>query len=297
MKIIARMLYLLLVLWVLSTVACMNSSKSKQDSDLLEDMQYPVLLVDGLARRGDLEALATFDDELHHLRELGAQAYMNNRDAFGSIETNAELLAADVDRVLAETNADRLHIIAHSKGGLDARYLITAMGYADKIATLTTIATPHRGTAVADYIVAHMGDAEDVLAQVVDWVAGLLGDEVPDSEQALHQLTRESMQEFNQQVVDQPQVRYISYAARVDASYPHPVWARMAQQLYDEEGSNDGLVSVYSARWGEFAGIVNELYDHEQVGHRDVVGMNTIWNNMGFPYLRFITDVVLNLEE
>jgi len=44
----------------------------------------------------------------------------------------------------------RAHILAHSMGGLDARWVILQEGMADKIASLTTIATPHRGTTLGD---------------------------------------------------------------------------------------------------------------------------------------------------
>lgn len=44
----------------------------------------------------------------------------------------------------------RAHIVAHSMGGLDARWVIAQEGMAEKIASLTTIATPHRGTTLGD---------------------------------------------------------------------------------------------------------------------------------------------------
>jgi len=44
----------------------------------------------------------------------------------------------------------RVHILAHRMGGLDARWVIVQEGMADKIASLTTIATPHRGTTLGD---------------------------------------------------------------------------------------------------------------------------------------------------
>ncbi|MFW6362299.1 MAG: lipase family alpha/beta hydrolase [Spirochaeta sp.] len=289
-----RFTVLAALLSVVTLFSCANDAR--QNQDLFSDMRYPILLVDGLARRGDIGLLATFDDAQEHLHGLGARVYMNTRDAFGSIESNANLLAKDVDRVLAESGADRLHIIAHSKGGLDSRYLVTELEYHDRVATLVTISTPHRGTAIADYIADNVGEAEDVLANLVNWFARLLGDQSPNAEQAAEQLTRDYMQEFNRTVVNHPDVRYLSYASTIDGEYPNPIWARMARELGEEEGPNDGLVSVRSARWGEFMGVVNQRYGSEQVSHRDIVGMNDVWNNMGFPYLRFIVDVALQLE-
>src|SRR6185369_6230360 len=44
----------------------------------------------------------------------------------------------------------KVNILAHSMGGLDARFAIARLGLADRVASLTTVATPHRGTALAD---------------------------------------------------------------------------------------------------------------------------------------------------
>lgn len=263
----------------------------------LSNLSFPILLVDGLSRRSDVDLIATFAEEREHLSELGADAFISSRDAFGSIQSNAALLAQDIDRILSETGSSKVYIIAHSKGGLDSRYLISKLEYGDRVAALATIATPHRGTWIADTIAENVGNAEELVARVVDWFARFIGDSSPDSEMAADQLTRQYMAEFNEEVLDHPSVRYVSYASSITEEYPNPLWARVALAFSEEEGANDGLVSVSSAQWGDFRGIVNEIYGYEQVSHQDVVGMNDFWNNMGFPYLEFIVDVVLELEE
>src|SRR5215510_6280544 len=52
---------------------------------------------------------------------------------------------------------DKVHIIAHSMGGLDARYLLCnnlyGLGALDRVVSLSTISTPHRGSQVADLLV------------------------------------------------------------------------------------------------------------------------------------------------
>ena len=53
--------------------------------------------------------------------------------------------------VLEETGARKLNLIAQSMGGLDARFAISRLGMADRIATLVTVSTPHRGSAIADW--------------------------------------------------------------------------------------------------------------------------------------------------
>ena len=41
-------------------------------------------------------------------------------------------------------------------GGLDARYLISRLGMADRVLSLTTLGTPHRGTSFADWGVSRL---------------------------------------------------------------------------------------------------------------------------------------------
>lgn len=63
-----------------------------------------------------------------------------------SIAANAAHLRRMVDEILARENATKVDIVAHSLGGLVARYYIERMGGADRVGCLVTIASPHRGT-------------------------------------------------------------------------------------------------------------------------------------------------------
>ena len=61
-----------------------------------------------------------------------------------------------IDRTRASRgDAEPVNVIAHSMGGLDARYMITHLGMAEQVRSLTTVATPHHGTFVADWFVAN----------------------------------------------------------------------------------------------------------------------------------------------
>jgi hypothetical protein len=72
------------------------------------------------------------------------------------VERARQLQQAILDGVpSAVLNRGRaLHLVAHSMGGLDARYLIAKNGLnrASWFASVTTISTPHRGTPLADII-------------------------------------------------------------------------------------------------------------------------------------------------
>ena len=66
--------------------------------------------------------------------------------------------------------ARKVNIIAHSMGGLDARYAIAKLGLADRVASLVTIGTPHLGTPLAN-LGARLSDLlrlKSLLGRVVD---------------------------------------------------------------------------------------------------------------------------------
>jgi triacylglycerol esterase/lipase EstA (alpha/beta hydrolase family) len=71
-----------------------------------------------------------------------------------SVERSAAHLARFVERVLARERAagrrcESVDIVAHSLGGLVARYYIERMDGAARVGRLVTIATPHNGTLLA----------------------------------------------------------------------------------------------------------------------------------------------------
>ena len=89
------------------------------------------------------------------------------------------------------------------------------------------------------------------------------------------------MEEFNPKVPDIPSVKYWSVAARTNTmSFFHPLWLpklivdsfqeKQRQQPLDPAQSaridwgNDGLVTVQSAKWGDFLGVLEEC-DHWDV--------------------------------
>ncbi|KAH6604852.1 triacylglycerol lipase [Trichoderma cornu-damae] len=194
----------------------------------------------------------------------------------GSIEERAAKLAADI---LAQTAASlddgagaprdgqvpTVNIIAHSMGGLDARYMISRLRPPNiKIASLVTVATPHRGSPFADYLV-ECGAGPIHLPRLYGVIrrAGL-------GTSAFGQLTTRYMrEEFNPRVQDDASVRYFSYGAAIDEPsllgafrLPYGVVGRL-------EGENDGLVSVESSRWGTYKGTLMG------VSHLDLIN----WSN------------------
>ncbi len=85
------------------------------------------------------------------LRRVGfAHLYDVNLSAISrDVPSMAARLAERVDEVLAATGADRVHLVGHSLGGIVARYYVQVLGGADRVDTVMTLGTPHRGTYAA----------------------------------------------------------------------------------------------------------------------------------------------------
>jgi len=140
--------------------------------------------------------------------------------------------------------------VVHSMGGLDARYMISRLcpdPSLFRVRSLTTIATPHRGSSAADMLFRDIGP--DLLPHIYRLLSRLKIDYG-----AFSQLTTAYIGEkFNPVVPNNPDVRYFSYGA---SATPHLFsFFRASHDLMEIiEGPNDGLVSVRSSKWGEYKG-------------------------------------------
>src|SRR5262245_25202212 len=91
-----------------------------------------------------------FNGVAHHLRRNGHTVAEPQVNPIGSIARRGDELAA---AILALPAGRKVHVLAHSMGGLDARHAITKVpGVSARVATLVTIGTPHRGSPVADAV-------------------------------------------------------------------------------------------------------------------------------------------------
>lgn len=150
-----------------------------------------------------------------------------------------------------------------SISGLDSRYMISQLKPKGvEVLSLTTIATPHHGSAFADYLFRKIG-ATNVpkLYKVLESVGFETG--------AFEQLTNRYMTEsFNPRTPDSPDVRYFSYGAQLN---PHltSVFRKSHSVVQAAEGPNDGLVSVQSSQWGDYKGTL------DNVSHLDLIN----WTN------------------
>jgi len=211
--------------------------------------KYPILLVHGVGFR-DLSRPLYWGRIPYALTEHGASVFYGGQDSWATIEENGAFLAKRIEAICRETGAEKLNIIAHSKGGLDARMAITSCHMAHRVASLTTVSTPHRGSKTIDMLLQAPKRVFNLAAFAVNNWSRLCGDHKPDFLAVCEQFSAAYMVSFNRSNPDAEGVFYQSLAGVMRRPFSDFfLWIANAVVSHIE-GENDGLVSLSSARWG-----------------------------------------------
>jgi triacylglycerol lipase len=242
---------------------------------VLAKLRTPIVLVHGLLgygemRLGNVTLSEYFPGVSQQLRAAGNRVLVPNLSPTGGVAERAAQLKAFLDR---EAPRQPVHLFAHSMGGLDSRFMISRLGMAERVLSLTTLGTPHRGSSFADWGVKRLGR---LVRPILHWLC------MPT--QAFIDLTTAKCQRFNEEVQDAAGVRYFSVAGRHDGNLLTPEWYLSYHAVLAQEGENDGVVSVASAQWGESM----ELWDGD---HFSLVNwLNPFARNRGWgrnPGMRY----------
>jgi triacylglycerol lipase len=209
---------------------------------VIPKLRSPIVLVHGLAGHGEvhlgqIKVAEYFPGITEQLRQAGNEVLIPTLTPTGGVASRARELKAFLDKRLPR---EPVHLIAHSMGGLDSRYLISRLGMAERVLTLTTLGTPHRGTSFAEWGISRLGRILRPIFRMCRWPV-----------QAFHDLTPRSCKRFNEETPNVAGVRYFSVAGRHDGNYLTPEWYLSYRVVLKNEGDNDGVVSMASATWGE----------------------------------------------
>jgi triacylglycerol lipase len=203
-----------------------------------------IVLAHGVLGFGVLGPLEYFNGVKKHLRRaFEAEVLIAPVPPIGSIASRGQELGRQILREFA--GGEQVHILAHSMGGLDARWALRNVpGLSTRVRTLVTIGTPHHGSPVADAIQAGTIPALPLPAEAIVL-------ELRINQAALHDLTTASAKAFDQATPDVPGVRYLHVAG--DTSLPDAQCSaafRAIQELFRVPRPNDGVVTVDSATRG-----------------------------------------------
>ena len=270
-----------------------NIRSIRAESDLCQT-RYPLVMVHGILFR-DLKYFNYWGRIPKELIRYGATVYYGNQEAVGTIAYNAEDIKRTIEKVMAETGCEKVNIIAHSKGGLDARYAITKLGMGAHVASLTTMNTPHHGCTYVDKAYKLPEGIYRGIARLFDNTFRRIGDKNPDFYNATRQFSTHSSREFNNQVSDVAGVYYQSYMTKMTNFFSDPLLCIPYAIIRSLEGENDGLVSVNSAKWGDFRELICAP-GRRGISHGDIIDLKRE-DIKGFDVVECYIKIVTELKQ
>ncbi len=259
------------------------------------DTKHPILMVHGVFFR-DSKVLNYWGRIPEELELNGAKIYYGNHHSASSIKDSAMELAERIKEIVRETGCEKVNIIAHSKGGLDCRYAMKYLGMSEYVASLTTINTPHRGCAFADYLLTVLSEkTKNRIAAVYNTTLKKLGDSNPDFLEAVSNLTQSYCTKLDREM-EMPQgifCQSVGSVLKSAAGGKFPLnYSYNLVRYFD--GENDGLVGVDSFEWGEKYTLLKKA-GLRGISHADMVDLNRE-NIEGFDVREFYISLVSDLK-
>ena len=202
----------------LLSAACMNAATASQAvqvtasqvSSSYAKTKYPLVFSHGMAGfinvGADPLGVDYWYQILPDLARNGASAWATRVSPFNSTAVRGEQLLQQVLEIRAITGAPKVNLIGHSHGGPTIRYVAGVRP--DVVASLTSIAGPHKGSPVADLVLkaegtaaeAPLAGAVNLFSKAITWAQGLNPDSYPhDALAGGKSLTLAGAAQFNAQ--------------------------------------------------------------------------------------------------
>lgn len=117
--------------------------------------RYPIVLVHGMMgfdrlKLGWMGDLPYWRGIVEALEADGARVHVVQVSAFNASEVRGEQLLPQVERILKETGAQKVHLIGHSHGSQTSRYV--AGKRPEWVASVTSVAGPNAGSSFGDWM-------------------------------------------------------------------------------------------------------------------------------------------------
>ena len=258
-------------------------------------IKYPVLFVHGAGFRDKTLGFINYWGRIPKVfSQNGIDVFYGGTDAWGSIEKNAEILKTKIITILKEKNIEKINIIAHSRGGLESRYLISTMNMDNVIASLTTISTPHHGVKIMNIAAVLPKGLYKFCSFFVNMWFRILGDRSPDFFTSSRQLSEKHCIEFNNCNPNKEKVYYQSYASMMKYFFSDIIFMILNPLIKITDGDNDGLCPVESAKWGDFKGVITTqgLFGISHCGIIDLYKVNYKGLNIPDFYMNVIKELL-----
>src|SRR5512147_2132436 len=139
--------------------------------------KYPIVLAHGLGGFDQLFGVLDYWFGIENaLEDGGAKVFVTSVAPLNTPQERGEQLIDQIETIVAITGKPKVNLIGHSQGGLDIRYVAAVRP--DLVASVTTVGSPHKGAALADYLRANVSNGsftESVLSFFADSLGTLLG--------------------------------------------------------------------------------------------------------------------------
>lgn len=255
--------------------------------------KYPLFMVHGVFFR-DYKHINYWGRIPDELRKNGATVYFGNHQSALPVSLSGEELAQRIQTICEQTGCKKVNIIAHSKGGLDARYAVSCCGAEKYVASVTTISTPNRGCVFVDWLLEKVSQpVQNGIASAYNSALRKLG-ETPDFIAAVSDLTYKRCAELNSHMPDSDSVFYQSVGSKLNKAVSGKFPMNMSYHFVRHfSGDNDGLVSSDSFAHGEYKYLT--VKGNRGISHADIVDMNRE-NIDEFDVREFYVQLVADLK-
>ncbi|MBQ9859975.1 MAG: triacylglycerol lipase [Clostridia bacterium] len=259
------------------------------------DTKYPILLVHGVFFR-DTKYFNYWGRIPAELERNGARVFYGNHPSAASVADCGAQLAARIKEIVAQEGCEKVHIIAHSKGGLDCRYALAHLGAAPYVASLTTINTPHRGCLFADYLLEKVPiDIKNKVADTYNKTLRKLGEQDADFLAAVGDLTAAVCIPFDLDTPCPEGVLCRSVGSILPKASGGQFPLNFSYHLVKYfDGANDGLVSEDAFAWGEQYTLLTPKGERG-ISHGDMIDLNR-QNLPDFDVREFYVELVSDLK-
>jgi len=274
--------------------------------------RFPIVLVSGFATSPTVNNFRGLPEAY---RGYGQAHFVANLPPYDSAKVRGAALARTINDVLARTGAAKVNLIAHSMGGLDARVAINDHDLGGRVASLTTISSPHKGSKLGDLgMDLFRSGNHEALNSFASFIGARFSDVASDSHlyEAFVSLSTRSADAFNAEHPNDPRVHYESwagiagiagivnpaddaacenkrYGGRRVSGIIHGFMTPMAAVL--GVVPQDAMVTIESAKIGEFRGCMPA--DHlDEVGDQHTNGAHALTR---FDRIRFYVSITDDL--
>ncbi|MBU3847915.1 MAG: triacylglycerol lipase [Candidatus Acinetobacter avistercoris] len=239
--------------------------------------KYPLVFAHGMGGwiRAGIDELGVdyWYQILPDIARNGGNVWATRVSPFNSSEVRGEQLLQQVDEIIALTGQPKVNLLGHSHGGHSIAYVSNVAP--EKVASSTAIASPLKGSKVADLIISVQNsplekplvDVVNFASKMLVWAQGLDPNSFPhDSLSAGKSLSLQGSAKFQAQyplgmpktacgegLATEKGIRFYSFGGTgtVTNVLDPDMLLGVTAKLTDPKGDNDGLVSRCSAKYGK----------------------------------------------